>query len=360
MPSSTVVTSCQCAVGTPAEAMTSLANALEPSSCAAPAAGPKWAMPAASRRSARPATSGASGPMTTRPTDSPRASSTSPSRSSTPTATQRACSAIPGLPGAARSSGRRGERASALTIACSRPPEPTIITLGRPAERSLALMKTEPGGLERSGYREAMKSSIGMALSVSKRPVPREPSSSETRAMVDSSGASTMLTKSNRPSTDHCALTVAPSCSTSALTSRMRCGLFLTVCTPSGVSVESMMYVGMRSFYPIRVFGGWGTPTLQPRMRHGTAALLTAPPPLLAPAAHAAEVHTDRACYLQTKSTNVTVTGKGFTPSTPYAVSLDGRPLLGGTPATDAGGAMQGAISPPALGADVQEKTFTV
>src|SRR5437588_4450501 len=25
----------------------------------------------------------------------------------------------------------------------------------------------------------------------------------------------------------------------------MRCGLFLTVCTPSGVSVESMMYVGM-------------------------------------------------------------------------------------------------------------------
>jgi hypothetical protein len=27
----------------------------------------------------------------------------------------------------------------------------------------------------------------------------------------------------------------------------MRCGLFLIVCTPSGVSVESMMYVGMSS-----------------------------------------------------------------------------------------------------------------
>jgi hypothetical protein len=25
----------------------------------------------------------------------------------------------------------------------------------------------------------------------------------------------------------------------------MRCGLFFTVCTPSGVRVESMMYVGM-------------------------------------------------------------------------------------------------------------------
>jgi hypothetical protein len=25
----------------------------------------------------------------------------------------------------------------------------------------------------------------------------------------------------------------------------IRCGLFLTVCTPSGVSVETMMYVGI-------------------------------------------------------------------------------------------------------------------
>ena len=61
------------------------------------------------------------------------------------------------------------------------------------------------------------------------------------RAMVFSSGASTMFTKSKEPSVAHCALTSAPSCSTSRLTSLMRCGLFLTVWMPSGVSVESMM-----------------------------------------------------------------------------------------------------------------------
>src|SRR3954467_11700901 len=90
-----------------------------------------------------------------------------------------------------------------------------------------------------------MKSSMGIATSVSYLDVPREPSSSETRAIVLSSGASTTLMKSNWPSVAHCALTLAPSCSTSLLTSRMRCGLFLTVWTPSGVSVESMTYVGI-------------------------------------------------------------------------------------------------------------------
>ena len=44
-----------------------------------------------------------------------------------------------------------------------------------------------------------MKSSIGIALSVSYLPVPREPSSSDTRAIVFSSGASITLTKSNSP-----------------------------------------------------------------------------------------------------------------------------------------------------------------
>src|SRR3954463_12517648 len=53
------------------------------------------------------------------------------------------------------------------------------------------------------------------------------------------------LMKSKRPSVDHCCLTDAPSCSISLLTSRMRDGLFLTVWTPSGVRVVSMMYVGM-------------------------------------------------------------------------------------------------------------------
>src|ERR1700733_11212182 len=50
---------------------------------------------------------------------------------------------------------------------------------------------------------------------------------------------------SNRPSVAHWAMTLAPSCSTSRLTSRIRAGLFLIVCTPSGVSVVSMMYVGI-------------------------------------------------------------------------------------------------------------------
>ncbi len=43
-----------------------------------------------------------------------------------------------------------------------------------------------------------MKSSIGIALSVSYLPVPREPSSNDTRAITFSSGASTTLTTSNR------------------------------------------------------------------------------------------------------------------------------------------------------------------
>ena len=86
-----------------------------------------------------------------------------------------------------------------------------------------------------------MKSSIGIAVSVSYCTVPREPSSSDTRAIVFSSGASTTFTKSKRPSTAHCAFTVAPSCSISLFTSRMRCGFVLIVWVPSGVSFESMM-----------------------------------------------------------------------------------------------------------------------
>jgi hypothetical protein len=55
--------------------------------------------------------------------------------------------AMPALPGAAITSGDCGLRSSALTRACSLPPEPTTRTL--------------------FNYREAMKSSTGMAGSVS-------------------------------------------------------------------------------------------------------------------------------------------------------------------------------------------------
>ena len=73
----------------------------------------------------------------------PRAPSTSSARGRA--AARRA--AIPALPGAQSTSGRCGERASARTIACSRPPPPTTRTS--------------------HGHSEAMKSSIGIAVSVS-------------------------------------------------------------------------------------------------------------------------------------------------------------------------------------------------
>jgi hypothetical protein len=82
---------------------------------------------------------------------------------------------------------------------------------------------------------------------------------------------------------------------------------------------------------------------------------------LLVPAAaHGASVQTDRTCYLQTDKTNVTVSGNGFTPGRPYNVSLDGTALTGGTGTMDAGGAMQGAFSPPILDDAELERRFTV
>ena len=93
--------------------MISLQNAFEPSSCAAALVGPKHRIPAPVSASARPATSGASGPTTTRSMLSRVAAATIPSMSSALTGITRASSAIPALPGAHRISGRRGERASA-------------------------------------------------------------------------------------------------------------------------------------------------------------------------------------------------------------------------------------------------------
>src|SRR5882672_6519208 len=104
----------------------SLENALEPSIAAARARGPKTARPAAAKRSVRPATSGASGPITTRSTRSRRAKSTSASCASTPRATHCAWRAIPGLPGAAISVSTSGLWAIFQASACSRPPPPTM------------------------------------------------------------------------------------------------------------------------------------------------------------------------------------------------------------------------------------------
>ena len=191
MPASTSSTALHAAVGTPAASMISLANAFEPSSRAAAALGPNAAIPRAASSSTSPATSGASGPTTTR--SQPSAAATSPAMSSTATSTSSASAAIPGLPGAHSSCGARGERASARTSACSRPPAPTTRTRIRPQTCT--------------SYSEVMKSSIGNAGSVSYIAVPRELSSIDTRAIVMSSGASTTLMKSQRPSVAHCALT---------------------------------------------------------------------------------------------------------------------------------------------------------
>ena len=105
-----------------------LGEALAPSNCAAAAVGPQQAMPAAAQASARPATSGASGPGITRSILFATAKATSPAMSVVRIDTLVAKPAVPGLPGATNSSVRRGLEAIAHASACSRPPEPTINT----------------------------------------------------------------------------------------------------------------------------------------------------------------------------------------------------------------------------------------
>ena len=92
------------AVGTPAAAMTSLANAFDPSSRAAAALGPKQSIPRARTASAAPATRADSGPMTTRSAPTARARSPTASASVTTTGWQGTSAAMPALPGAQRTS----------------------------------------------------------------------------------------------------------------------------------------------------------------------------------------------------------------------------------------------------------------
>src|SRR5690348_7933733 len=100
--------------------MTCLANDFEPSILAAAAAGPKQAIPAARSASAAPATSGASGPTTTRSGLSLRASARICSGAAVTSGYVWASCAMPGLPGAAWTSSVLRAR----TRACSRPPDP--------------------------------------------------------------------------------------------------------------------------------------------------------------------------------------------------------------------------------------------
>ena len=102
--------------------MTCLAKDLEPSILAAAASGPKQLIPASRSASAAPATSGASGPITTRSGLSWPASARICSGTGATSGWVSARAAMPGLPGAAC---RLPVSAlSARTMACSRPPEP--------------------------------------------------------------------------------------------------------------------------------------------------------------------------------------------------------------------------------------------
>ena len=136
-------------VGTPAASIISLANSFEPSSRAASRTGPKHGTAAARSESVSPATSGASGPTTTRSTPASIAAPVTESGSPTSASSASASARIPALPGTHSSSGRCGERASARISACSRPPPPTTRTrMGSGRAQS-----------------DAMKSSIGIAAS---------------------------------------------------------------------------------------------------------------------------------------------------------------------------------------------------
>ena len=117
------------AAGTPAAAMTSLAKLFEPSILAACAPGPKTAIPAWRSSSPTPATSGASGPITTSSAPTVPARPRSPSPSSARTGWQFPSWAMPGFPGAACSSVSDALVASFQARACSRAPEPTRSTL---------------------------------------------------------------------------------------------------------------------------------------------------------------------------------------------------------------------------------------
>ncbi len=119
------------AVGTLAAAITCLANALEPSSSAASADGPKQAMPRARTASAAPATSGASGPITTRSTPMDAASSAIASGLAASTGVLVATCAVPALPGAQYSAPTSSSRLRARHRACSRAPAPTTRTSTR-------------------------------------------------------------------------------------------------------------------------------------------------------------------------------------------------------------------------------------
>ena len=98
-----------------------------------------------------------------------------------------------------------------------------------------------PGAYDRA----PRKSSTEISGRDSSFALPRAPNATDTLAIVTSSGASTMLTKSYEPSDAHWWRTFAPISSTSRLTSRRRSGFACRVWIPFSVSVVSIRYVGI-------------------------------------------------------------------------------------------------------------------
>src|SRR5918993_577159 len=125
----------------------SLVKPFEPSSCAGARLGPNTQKHIVLRLSASPSTRGASGPMTISSTEFLRQKSTVARWSAGSIGTSWACSAMPGLPGAANSLPSLGDCASFQASACSRPPEPSSRTFMDdfpPAESGL--VATESAG----------------------------------------------------------------------------------------------------------------------------------------------------------------------------------------------------------------------
>jgi hypothetical protein len=79
-----------------------------------------------------------------------------------------------------------------------------------------------------------------------------------------------------------------------------------------------------------------------------------------APRARAAQIQSDRTCYLDGRP--AVVTGSGFMPRAPYTVTLDGRPVPEATGAADGMGAIMGTFTLhlSSLGADVAYHTYTL
>ena len=165
-------TACE-AVGTPHSFISCLAYALEPSIRAAAAEGPKAGMPACRELVHQPGDQRRLGP---------HHDQVHPARAGE--ADQIVVGeALDAVGGDARVAGR-GQHFRRLRAPQQGPDERVLATAAADDEDA------------RRHYSAAMKSSMGIALSVSYRAVPREPSSSDTRATVFSSGASITFTKS--------------------------------------------------------------------------------------------------------------------------------------------------------------------